>query len=321
MKNVKNIALVTLLSLIMTSGIATMAGTDKTTGEVCQGSTCNSGTIPAGNTSASADLNSTIDIYSSTYSSAGASAYSDAYSNANANSNAQGGNASSNANGGTGIGYGGTGVGYGGDSSAYNGGNSIDRSGNSTNIISTEGGAGGKATSDATAFGGNQQQGQLQGQVATGGDVKNSGNSDNTNVMAGGNSTNKNSSTNSTTVNTGNTEVANKTITYDKKGYDLPAAAPAIAPVVVGQMGTTGVSGAVSTPFGGISGGFSKTNKEGKDLMKAQAEALRVQADAIEATTEGQVISQDIQNLKDADTLSDEDKAVVKEFILRKYRK
>jgi hypothetical protein len=198
----------------------------------------------------------------------------------------------------------GTGVGYGGSSNS-----------NAT------GGAGGKATSDATAYGGNQQQGQLQGQVATGGDVKNSGNSDNTNVMAGGNSTNKNSSTNSTTVNTGNTEVANKTITYDKKGYDLPAAAPAIAPVVVGQMGTTGVSGAVSTPFGGISGGFSKTNKEGKDLMKAQAEALRVQADAIEATTEGQVISQDIQNLKDADTLSDEDKAVVKEFILRKYRK
>jgi len=331
MKNLKNIAFITLVSLIVTSGIATQAvvqvpdsvcGNGNHTGNPhCDDSTPattgnTGGTGYGGNSTA--DLDATL----SAYSNAGASAYS------NANSNAQGGNANSSANGGTGIGYGGNSSSYNGGNSvyaptsAYNGGNSMDKSGNSTNIISTEGGAGGKGgNSDATAFGGNQQQGQLQGQVATGGDVRNSGNSDNTNVMAGGNSANKNSSTNSTTVNTGSTEVANKTITYKKAGYDLPAAAPAISPTVIGQMGTTGVSGAVSTPFGGVSGGFSKTNKEGKDLMKAQAEALRVQSDTLEAMTESNVMAADIQNLKEADTLSDADKAIVKEFILRKYRK
>ncbi len=307
MKNVKNIAFVALLSLIMTSGIATMASSTHN----CQGNACNDNTYIDTQTNNNQVYNTPTTYNNTTNNTSNNTTNSYDDSIHNTATGGTGGSGYSSA-GSSSYSSGGTGVGYGGSSSAYNGGNSMDKSGNSTNIITTEGGAGGKATSDATAFGGNQQQGQLQGQVATGGNVKNSGNSDNTN---------KNSSTNSTTVNTGTTEVANKTITYKKDGYDLPQAAPAIAPVVVGQMGTTGVSGAVSTPFGGISGGFSKTNKEGKDLMKAQAEALRVQADAIEATTEGQVISQDIQNLKDADTLSDEDKAIVKEFILRKYRK
>jgi len=174
----------------------------------------------------------------------------------------------------------GTGVGYGGSSS-----NDIRNTNRAT------GGAGG--SSDATAYGGSQSQGQ--GQTATTGN-------------------------NTTAITSNNIEATNKTITYDKKGYDLPPAPPAISPTVIGQMGTTTYSGAISTPFGGVSGGFSKTNKEGKDLMKAQAEALRVQADTMQVMTEAQVINADIQNLKDADTLPEADRAIIKEFILNKYR-
>ncbi len=187
------------------------------------------------------------------------------------------------------------------DSNHATGGSVSDVGNNDIDIRNTNratGGAGGDANS--TAYGGTQGQMQGQGQSAT---------------------TGNQSSNNSTTVNTGSTEVANKTITYKKAGYDLPPAAPAISPTVIGQMGTTGVSGAVSTPFGGISGGFSKTNKEGKDLMKAQAEALRVQSDTLEAMTESNVMASDIQNLKDAEMLPEADRAIIKEFILNKYRR
>jgi hypothetical protein len=149
---------------------------------------------------------------------------------------------------------------------------------------------------------------------ATGGSVGNvssSSNNDNTNITnsSSGSISSATTGNNTNNINTGTQEVANKVITYKKSGFDLPPAAPAIAPTVIGNVGTSTTSGAVSTPFGGVSVGVSRTTKEAKEVLRTQNEILKTQATA-----------QDIQNLRDLEGLNPEDAKIIRDSILSKYQ-
>jgi len=79
-------------------------------------------------------------------------------------------------------------------------------------------------------------------------------------------------------------------------------APPAVAPTMVGAVGTNSYSAGVSTILGGVSIGKSTTTKEGKDYIKAQTAQL------------------DIENLQDLDNLDPNDAAIIRRSILRRYK-
>jgi len=112
-----------------------------------------------------------------------------------------------------------------------------------------------------------------------------------------GGSSNSSSTGGSSNASNGN---VNNSISTDT---NIPRnAPPAVAPTMVGAVGTNSYSAGVSTILGGVSIGKSTTTKEGKDYIKAQTAQL------------------DIENLQDLDNLDPNDAAIIRRSILRRYK-
>jgi len=118
----------------------------------------------------------------------------------------------------------------------------------------------------------------------------------------GGNATANGGDANATSTgsNASNGNVSNSVSTQTNIPRNAP---PAIAPTMIGQVGTNTYSAGVSTVLGGVSVGKSTTTREGKELIKAQTAQI------------------DIENLEKLDGMTSREATLIRRSIAKRYSK
>jgi len=118
---------------------------------------------------------------------------------------------------------------------------------------------------------------------------------------------NQSDASNSNTNSNGGSPVNIGGNTY-KERLQIPNA-PDLNSTIIGQTGTESISGGVSTVFGGITFGKSKTVREMRAVYSANAKKIK-----------SDILKQDIENLTKLERLDPTSALILKRHILRKYK-